>query len=118
MILPFLPHPLSCGIVRELTYHLIFFSRIFVVPKKDGPMRLVLDLSLLNKLLLLPTFKIEPVSRIAKGLVGSLLECTIDLQAAYFHVPVNWHFHMYLAFVMDSRVYVFQYLPFGLASAT
>ena len=118
MIRPFLPHLLSRGIVREITSpHLLFFSRIFVVPKKDGPMRLVIDLSLLNKLLLVPTFKMETVSRIAKGLVGPLWGCTIDLQDAYFHVPVDWHFHMYLAFVVDDRVYVFQYLPFGLASA-
>ena len=118
MIRPFLPDLLSRGIIREiLSPQPLFFSRVFVVPKKDGPMRLVLDLSVLNKMLIVPTFKMETVSRIAPGLIGPLWGCTMDLQDAYFHVPIDWHFHIYLAFIVDGRVYVFQYLPFGLSVA-
>ena len=34
------------------------FSRLYVVPKKDGP-NLLIDLSFLNTLLVVPTFKME-----------------------------------------------------------
>lgn len=43
--------------------------------------------------------------------------CTLDLEDAFFHVPIGWLFHCYLAFILDNRVFVFQYLPFCLALA-
>ena len=39
------------------------------------------------------------------------------LEDAFFHVPIGWLFHSYLAFILDNRVFVFQYLPFGLSLA-
>ncbi|CAL4085145.1 unnamed protein product, partial [Meganyctiphanes norvegica] len=51
------------------------------------------------------------------GIVEPLWGCTLDLQDAYFHVPMAWFFHRYLAFVVDGITYVFQYLPFGLSVA-
>ena len=32
-----------------------------------------------------------------------------------FDVPIGWLFQRYLAFILDNWVFVFQYLPFGLA---
>ena len=33
------------------------------------------------------------------------------------HVPVAWCFHVFLAFIVDGQIYVFQVLPFGLSIA-
>ena len=118
LIRPFLPDLLSRQIIRRITCpQLLFFSRLFVVKKKGGSNRLIIDLSLLNKLLIVPSFKMETYSKIARGLVGPLWGCTIDLEDAYFHVPMNWHFHKFMAFVVDGQVFVFQRLPFGLSVA-
>lgn len=117
-IRPFIPVLLSRRIIRRITSpQLLFFSRLFVVKKKEGSNRLIIDLSLLNKLLIVPSFKMETYSKIAKGLVGPLWGCTIDLEDAYFHVPMDWLFHKFLAFVVDGQVFVFQMLPFGLSVA-
>ena len=117
-IRPFIPNLLSRRIIRRVSSpQLLFFSRLFVVKKKEGSNRLIIDLSHLNKLLIVPSFKMETYSKIAKGLVGPLWGCTIDLEDAYFHVPMDWHFHKYLAFVVDGQVYVFQRIPFGLSVA-
>ena len=43
--------------------------------------------------------------------------CTADLQDAYFHVAMGWAFHKFLAFKVDDRVFVFQFMPFGLSVA-
>ena len=114
----FLPDLLARNIIREVAEpQPLYFSRIFVVEKKGGSFRPVIDLSRLNKLLVVSKFKMETVPRIAKGLVGPLWGCTMDLKDAYFLVPIFWHHQKFLAFVVDGRHYVFMRLPFGLSPA-
>ena len=118
LIRPFLPALLSRRVIRKISSpQLLYFSRVFVVGKKNNSSRLVIDLSLLNLLLIVPKFKMETVEKIAQNITGPMWGCTIDLQDAFFHVPVGWAFQKFLAFVVDGQVYVFQFLPFGLASA-
>ena len=89
----FLPSLLDQGVIRVVSSPCpLFFSRLFVVPKKDGPLRLVIDLSRLNKFLLVPTFRMESVWTIAAGWVGALWGCTADLKDAYFIVPISLAF--------------------------
>ena len=109
---------LSRGKIRKvLVRQPLFFSRLFLVPKKGGSLRLIIDLSRLNKFLIVPRFKMESVWDIAVGLIPGLWACTIDLEDAYHSVPVADFFQRFLAFVVDGVVYVFTHLPFGLAVA-
>ena len=78
---------------------------------------MVIDLSRLNKFLVVPTFRMESVWTIAAGWVEALWGITVDLEDAYFNVPISVDFQQYLAFVVDGVVYVFLRLPFGLALA-
>lgn len=43
--------------------------------------------------------------------------CSIDLQDAYFHIPVSPKHRKFLRFLMGSRHFQFRVLPFGLNSA-
>ena len=116
----FVPRLLSSGVIRKIPTPAtlpMYFSRLFVVPKKDGPSRLIIDLSHLNKLLKFPTFKMERVLDIASCVITPMWGCTVDLQDAFYHVPIAWVFHLFLAFVVDGQFYVFQMLPFGLSVA-
>ena len=114
----FIPQWLERSIIREiLEPTLLFFSRIFMRPKKNGKLRPIIDLSLLNLLLEIPTFKMETVAAIAQSISEGLWACSADIQDAYFHVPVGWEFHKFLAFKVGNRIFVFQYLPFGLSPA-
>ena len=94
----------------------LHFSRLYVVPKKDGP-NLLIDLSFLNTLLVVPTFKMERISEIASGIVHPMWGCMVDLKYAFYHVTMAWAFHVFLAFVVDGQTYVFQVMPFGLSVA-
>ena len=117
-IRPFLPDWIRRGVVREIVKpQLLFFSHLFVVAKGEDKVRPIIDLSILNKYLVVPSFKMETALKIALNILGPLWGCKIDLKDAYFHVPVSWLFQLFLAFMMDDRIYVFQYLPFGLAVA-
>ena len=85
--------------------------------KKNGKKRPIIDLSVLNLHLDFPSFKMETVAVIAKAISTGLWACSIDIQDAYFHVPMNWEFHKFLAFKIENRIFVFQFLPFGLSPA-
>ena len=104
----FPPSFLERGVIREIFSPVpLFFSRVFIVPKKDGPLRMVIDLHILNRLLVVPHFLMESVLKIAEGIIERLWGCTINLKDAYFHVPMAWVFHQFLAFAVDGRTYVF-----------
>ena len=109
---------LSRGKIRRILIpQPLFFSRVFLVPKKGGSLRLIIDLHRLNQFLLVPRFKMEAVWAIAAGLSLGLWGCTIDLEDAYHSVPMAEWFQRFLAFVVDGVIYVFTHLPFGLAVA-
>ena len=118
IIRQFIAELLSRGIIRRVCGRIpLFFSRLFLVGKKGGSLRLIIDLSRLNKFLVIPKFKMESVWNIAAGIVAGAWGCTADLQDAFFGVPISEAFQCYLAFVVDRVVYVFVKLPFGLAVA-
>ena len=76
---------------------------------------MVINLHLLNLLIDTPHFVMETVLKIAQGIIEQLWGVTIDLKDAYFHVPMAWIFHQFLAFQVEDRVYVFQFLRLGLS---
>ena len=57
-----------------------YYSRLFLVPKKNGILRPVIDLSLLNQNIKKQPFKIKTVNDWA---------VSIDLTDAYLHVPIH-----------------------------
>ena len=94
-----------------------FYSHIFLVPKKNGTWRLVIDLSRLNKFLIVPHFKMETTRSVATAIQPGDWAVSLDLKDAYFHIPIHPDFQHYLRFALEGSVYQFQALPFGLATA-
>ena len=94
-----------------------FYSRFFLVPKRSGGVRPVLDLSTLNLFLRTCKFQMETVSRIRLSVNPGDWATSIDLMDAYFHILVRPYYRKYLRFVWRGQVFQFLALPFGLASA-
>jgi len=94
-----------------------FISPIFLVPKADGSKRFILNLKKLNCYVDHEHFKIEDM-RVVKRLVefGSNF-ASIDIQDAYWHVPIHSSHRKYLRFNFQDQLYEFMCLPFGLSSA-
>jgi len=94
-----------------------FLSRIFLVPKKDGSSRPVVNLRPLNQFMEKIHFKMESLSMIRDLLKEGDWMASIDLKDAYLSVAI-WEGHRkYLRFPWQGKVYEFQCLPFGLSSA-
>ena len=94
-----------------------FYSRLFLVPKKDGGWRPVIDLKALNLYLPKEGFKMETPASIAAAMRPGDWATSIDLKDAYFHIPMARSSRKYLRFVVDGVTYQFVALPFGLSPA-
>ena len=92
-----------------------FDSRIFLVPKKNGKLRLIIDLSSLNRYIEKQAFKIETVKSVRQAMRLNDWAVSIDLTDAYLHVPIHHQSRKYLRFVHEDQVYHFSALPFGMS---
>ena len=102
---PFIPEYLSKGIIREILIpQPLYFSSVFPVPKKNNTFRPIINLSRLNTMLKFSPFKMETVAKIAPCLTVPLWGITVDLEDAFFHVPIAWEYHKYFAFEMDGHI--------------
>ena len=89
-----------------------FFSNLFLVPKKNGSMRPVINLKALNRWVETPHFKMEGLPTLQ-----DLLRQGDWLVKVDFMVPVHPDHHPYMRFVLEGVTYQFTCLPFGLACA-
>ena len=94
-----------------------FLSQLFLVPKKDGSQRPVINLKPLNLLIQKQKFKMEGAKVIRDLLQRGDWMTSIDLKDAYLSVPVAKEHRKYLRFAWGNTVFEFQCLPFGLSSA-
>ncbi len=94
-----------------------YYSRLFVVPKKEGKWRPVIDLSPLNKMVDVQHFKMETVASVLSSVQPNQWMTSIDLTDAYFHIPIHPRSRRYLRFVFFGKVFQFRSLCFGLSTA-
>ena len=94
-----------------------FSSRLFLVPKKTGDLRPVIDLSTLNPHMVVPHFKMETQGSVRSAIRSQEWTVSIDIRDAYLHVLMHQAVHKYLHFVVNKKVYQFTCLPFGLATS-
>ncbi|KAK3512221.1 hypothetical protein QTP70_001105 [Hemibagrus guttatus] len=92
-----------------------FYSWYFVVPKKDGGLRPVLDLRALNSALGKFKFKMLTTKLIMPHIRSEDWFVTIDLKDAYFHLGIRPEHRKFLRFAVGGEAYQFWVLSFGLA---
>lgn len=93
------------------------FSTYFVVPKKDGGLRPVLDLRRLNTYLKQLPFRMLRTTDVLHSIEPRDWFVTVDLKDAYFHVPITPQHRLFLRFHFEGRSFQFKVLPFGLSLA-
>ena len=94
-----------------------FVSSIFLVDKKDGGHRPVINLKNLNSFVDFQHFKVEGIYMLRDLLKKGDFMVKLDLKDAYFTVPVWIGHQKYLRFLWKETLWEFACLPFGLANA-
>ena len=94
-----------------------FYSRSFLVPKKNGKLRFIIDLSRLNKFLNIQSLSMETANKVRNAIYPKDWAISLDLMGANLHVPIHVTSRKYLRFCLKDRVFQFRALPFGLATS-
>ena len=92
-----------------------FYSRYFLMAKKDGGFHPILDLRGLNRFLKVIPFRMLTAADILRVVTRGEWFTTVDLKDAYFHVPIAPHHQHFLRFAFRGRHFQFRVLPFGLS---
>ena len=95
-----------------------FLSSIFLVPKKDGEQRPIINLKRLNNLIPHHHFKMEGIHMLKDLLRQGDCMAKIDLKDTYFAVPVSNQDKKFLRFRWEQNIYHYKCLPFGLSYAS
>ena len=89
----------------------------FVVPKKDGSFRFVVDFKPLNKITRVDTYPIPRIDDIIKILGGSKYASTFDLSKGFFQIAMRMEDRDKTTFISHHGSYRFKYMAMGLCNA-
>ena len=94
-----------------------FLSNIFVRPNPENKHRMILNLKELNKCVRFLHFKMENLKDIKHLLQKGDFLIKIDLQDAFWSVPVSRASRKLMRFEWENTLYEFRTLAFGLGPA-
>ena len=109
---------LDKGAIREIPAdqsRMGFYSRYFLVPKKGGGLRPILDLRALNRHLKVFRFKMLTADSLLRSLRQGDWFTSVDLRDAYFHIPIYPPHRKFLRFGYEGKLYEYLVLPFGMS---
>ncbi len=92
-----------------------FFSNLFTREKRDGSVRVILNLSALNEFVTTQHFKMETIKDAVLLMTPGCYMASIDFKNAYYAVPVAKRHRKYLRFMWRGEAYHFAVFPQGLS---
>ena len=105
---------LSLGIIEESGREAgDFVSNIFAVPKKDGAIRLILNLKYFNTFIENIHFKMDGFNSILCSIKKGCFFYSLDIRDAFYSFRVKECFRKYLKFFWKGKYYNFTVLPMG-----
>ena len=94
-----------------------FSSPVVMIKKKDGTQRFCIDYRKLNAVTIKDNHPLPRIDNVLEQLAGSIYFSTLDLQSAYWNIPVKIEDRFKTAFVTFDGLYEFKVMAFGLSNA-
>lgn len=94
-----------------------YYSAIFPRPKRDGSVRVIINLRELNQMVDNHHFKMDTVRDVMLLIQKGAWFATIDFKDAFYSVPLSPDSRRYFSFLWKGVTYQFTCMPQGLASA-
>jgi hypothetical protein len=91
-------------------------SNVVAAKKKDGSLRLCVNLTAVNKALILDRYPLPTMDELTAKLTGSTVFSKVDLLWGYLQLPLAKESRYLTAFLTHEGVWQFKSLPFGLAT--
>lgn len=108
----------SMEVLKEVEHHPDeFISPIFIIPKKNGEYRMILNLKQLNQYVEYHHFKMESFESALKLVKPGMYFASVDLRHAYYSVPIAEEHQVKLRFMKSGKIYQYLCLPNGISCA-
>ena len=107
----------KCDRTCPSAYSERFLFNIFLIPKKTGDLRPVINLRSLNRYLKKQHFKMDSLNSVLNLVQQGDWAISLDLRDAYMHNPIHAGHKKFLRFCIQGKVYQFTCLCFGPAVA-
>jgi hypothetical protein len=89
----------------------------FVIPKKNGTVRLITDFRILNKCLARRSFPMPKIPEIFRGMEKFQVATTLDLNMGYYSMPLSETSKQLCMMVLPWGLYRYNALPMGIKPA-
>jgi len=104
------------GAVKEVPFKPFVTNPLSVASNKSGKLRLILDLSVLNKYVRKDRFKFEDWKVAIQYFTKNCSVFKFDLKSGYHHIDICPQQHTFLGFSWKGKYFCFTVLPFGLST--
>ena len=109
---------LEKGAIEEVRDHpRLSLSPIFIIPKKSGKLRMILNMKRINLFVHKESYRLDSLAVLLPSLRAGDWAVSLDLQDAYFHVPIHPTSRDLLGFTVLGKTFRYRVLPFGLSPA-
>ncbi|KAH7818521.1 uncharacterized protein MONOS_8407 [Monocercomonoides exilis] len=116
--LSLLEEELKDGVVKPVPESEVkWFNPTFMVRKKNGKWRKILDCRTKNEEVQGKHFKMDSQETVVELLEENDWMTTLDISSAYQHVKVDEQFSPYLCFSIQNQCYAYEGMPFGAKDA-
>ena len=104
------------GVIEEVTEPTAWVSPMVPVPKKNGSVRICVDLTRLNHSVQREQFQLPTADQLFASLHGAKYFSTLDAASGFYQIPLSEDCSSLTTFISPFGRYRFKRLPFGITS--
>ena len=112
-------HLLQEGFIVKLNSHIPsgWVSNVFLVPKRQGGFRMILNLKDLNQYVKYTKFKMDGIEKVVHMMREGDFFASLDLRSAFGHLYIKKEFQKYFQFTWRGQFYCYVTLQQGFADS-